>query len=176
MNSKELAYILRHHPEEYGLSLDDEGWCSTEELLKALDIEMEELDNIVLNNTRFIYNSDKQFIKAAHGHNKKLNINYYKRNDYPPKLLYHGTTEEAYNKMKIYGNCIDKMSRSAVHLSEDEYEAFNIAKRHKGKTIILVIDAQELSKKYPLHKSEDGVWLVEKVPLEYTSVVEIEKR
>ena len=33
--SKFLALILRHKPEELGLTLDEQGWCNVDELVKA---------------------------------------------------------------------------------------------------------------------------------------------
>lgn len=163
MNSRELAYILRHHPEEYGLKLDGEGWCSTEELLKALDIEMEELDDIVLNNTRFIYSSEKEFIKAAHGHSTEVDYNALR--NVPPKYLYHGTTMKAY--MSICRSGICRMSRAMVHLSDNKEDALRIAKRHGEDPVVLVVDAESMKDKHIFYKSEDGVWLVRHVPFEY---------
>ena len=34
--SKEVSYALRHHPEEYGLVLDAEGWVALDMLVDAL--------------------------------------------------------------------------------------------------------------------------------------------
>jgi putative RNA 2'-phosphotransferase len=31
--SKFLSYVLRHHPEEIGLTVDENGWTSVEELV-----------------------------------------------------------------------------------------------------------------------------------------------
>ena len=34
--SKEISYALRHAPQEYGLTLDQDGWVAVDALLSAL--------------------------------------------------------------------------------------------------------------------------------------------
>lgn len=34
--SKEISYALRHAPQEYGLTLDEQGWVDVESLVTAL--------------------------------------------------------------------------------------------------------------------------------------------
>ncbi len=170
LDSRYLSYILRHHPEEVGLTLDSEGWCSVQELLKALNIPKRELEDVVNNNTRFIFNDNKSKIKAAHGHSVKVE---YQNEQKPPMYLYHGTSIRLYDTIMKEG--LKKMSRDAVHMSQDYDEAKRIGSRHTGgnysAVVVFVIYAQDMYKDgYKFYKSEDGVWLTDHVPSEYLSL------
>ena len=56
--------------------MDRRGWVNVDDLLKKLDITIEELDHIVENNDkkRFGYDHDKKKIRAHQGHSAKLNL------------------------------------------------------------------------------------------------------
>ena len=59
------------------------------------------------------------------------------------------------------------MSRLYVHLSKDIETATKVGLRH-GELAIIVIDAQKMYKDgYKFYLSANGVWLTEKVPVEY---------
>lgn len=167
LDSHYLAYLLRHHPEERGLKLDEFGWCSIEELLKALEVTRKELEACVKSNTRFIYSSDKKFIKAAHGHSVPIK---YINDRKPPKYLYHGTSNGV--KELILAQGLKKMNRECVHLSENFDDAFKIGLRHtcgdSNKVIVFTIKAVDMYiEGYKFYRSEDGVWLVNEVPSKY---------
>ena len=156
MESKELSYILRHHPEEYGLTPDEFGYVKVNELLKNCKISFEDLCDIVYNNTRFYFNDDCTLIRAAHGHSYPvLPI---EQQATPPSILYHGTAKNTYESF-IKSQGIKKMNRSYVHLSDNYDKAKVVGARH-GKPVVLSIDAQAMCKEgYKFYKSEDGVWL-----------------
>ena len=168
--SKYLSYILRHHPEDANLTLDSEGWCDVKQLLTNLKISQEELDETVYNNTRFIYNADKSKIKAAHGHSVKIE---YHNEKVPPMILYHGTAIRF--KDAIMKEGLKKMTREAVHMSDDYKDAQTVGSRHSGGslslTIVFKINANQMYKDgYKFYKSEDGVWLTDNVPPKYLSI------
>lgn len=170
LSSKYLSYILRHHPEEVGLELDKEGWCSVQELLKALDVSKRDLEEVVTNNTRFIFNDNKSRIKAAHGHSVHIE---YKNEQTPPDELYHGTAKKLSDIIKEQG--LKKMSREAVHMSENYIDAKRIGSRHAGgnldMTVVFKINAKKMYEDgYKFYKSEDGVWLTDSVPEKYLSL------
>ena len=54
--SKFLSYVLRHHPDKIGITLDNAGWVETKVLIKALrdtgwaSFTKEQLDSVVENN------------------------------------------------------------------------------------------------------------------------------
>lgn len=173
IDSRYLAYLLRHHPEKENLKLDKYGWCEVDKLLAALNITISELDDIVENNTRFIYDEKKEHIKAAHGHS--INVSYDKNRAIPPKKLYHGTSKQFLESIKKQG--LRKMTRDAIHLSISKEVARDIALRHTGHNMLYVLifelDTDKMLKDgYEFYKSEDGVWLVQKdIPYKYLTII-----
>lgn len=66
MNEKEikrickfLSLILRHNPEKINLTLDENGWANTEELIKKsykkVRFSMEELEHVVVTNNKNVF-------------------------------------------------------------------------------------------------------------------------
>ena len=45
---KYISYLLRHHPEEAGLTLDEHGWVSVNELIAAVERKFSGFDRAVL--------------------------------------------------------------------------------------------------------------------------------
>lgn len=172
--SKFLSFILRHHPEEIGLKLEDNGWVNTSELIKAINnneaskwvIDLSILEQIVTNDIkgRYSFNNSKTKIRANQGHSiKGLHIEF-KEVENPPEFLYHGTSVQ--NKELIYeSGCIKPMSRQMVHLSKDEDTAIKVGKRH-GKCIILTVNTSKLLKNnHRVYISDNGVYLTDLVPI-----------
>ena len=172
--SKFLSFILRHHPEEIGLRLEDNGWINTSELIKAINnheaskwvIDLSILEQIVTNDIkgRYSFNNSKTKIRANQGHSiKSLNIEF-KEVKNPPEFLYHGTSVQ--NKDLIYSSgCIKPMNRQMVHLSKDEDTAIKVGKRH-GKCAVLVINTLKLlNSNHKIFISDNGVYLTDLVPI-----------
>lgn len=169
--SKLLALILRHKPEELGLTLDEQGWCNVDKLVKAFNTKFdgftfETLEEIVKtdNKGRYSFNDDKTFIRAVQGHSTKLvNIDFeeveWSSLEHP---LYHGTAKK-YLQSIINEGILPK-SRNYVHLSSDIETAKKVGSRH-GRPAVLRIDSEMMHDKgIKLFRSENGVYLVDKVP------------
>lgn len=167
--SKYLSYILRHKPEEVNSKLDEYGWLSVKDLIENSDFTRDELISIVQNDTRYEFSSDLSKIRAFHGHSVK-GIKH--QNEVTePIPLYHGTSIENYNKI-VKSQAILPMSRAQVHMSASKEDAIRIAKRHKGDSVVLVIDTYSLlSTGHHIYKSEDNVYLVDKIPLSCVEMV-----
>lgn len=167
--SKYLSYILRHKPEEVKSKLDEYGWLPVKDLLENSDFTEEELRDIVQEDTRYEFSGDMSMIRAFHGHSVK-GIKY--QNEVTePIPLYHGTSIENYNKI-VKSQAILPMSRAQVHMSASKEDAVRIAKRHKGDSVVLVIDTYSLlSTGHHIYKSEDNVYLVDKIPLSCVEMV-----
>ena len=164
--SRYLSKLLRHEPED--LKMDKNGWVSVEELCQKVDITTDMLDQIVEENDkkRFAYSSDKKRIRASQGHSISIDVQL--KEMVPPDVLYHGTSLEAYESIKIVG--LTKMKRTHVHLSSDIDTATKVGSRHtKGKQpIILEIDAKSMYKSGgKFYLSENKVWLTDYVPVRY---------
>ena len=172
--SKFLSLILRHKPEEIGLTLEENGWVNVADLLKACAdygkiFTLKELREVVETNDkkRFAFNEDKTKIRASQGHSVKVEIDFEKRT--PPEILYHGTAEK--NVGEIFAGGLKKMKRHHVHLSADTETAQKVGIRY-GKPVILKIDTAEmLAENYEFFVSANGVWLVESVPPKFLEVL-----
>jgi putative RNA 2'-phosphotransferase len=70
--SKFLSLILRHKPEQLGITLDENGWTSVTILLERINVDnyslsMVELEEVVATNNkkRFAFNEDKTLINPS---------------------------------------------------------------------------------------------------------------
>lgn len=167
---KFISLILRHKPNTIGITLDQNGWANTQELLNGLNaagkkVDIEQLINIVNtdNKRRFSFNSDKSKIKANQGHSIPVNLGLLEL--VPPTILYHGTSEKFIESIKQNG--IQKRSRQYVHLSSNVETAVAVGKRH-GNPIVLKINTEQMFiDGYKFYLSENGVWLTDNVPYQY---------
>lgn len=163
--SKEMAFYLRHNPQAGNLTLDKEGFTSISSLATACCVSEELIKKIVDEDSkgRYVINGDR--IRANQGHSvTEVNITFRKAT--PPPLLYHGTTEEAYELIQKDG--LKPMSRQFVHLSDNANTAENVGNRRHSKTVILVVDAaMMIADGLQFKVSDNGVWLIEKVPAKY---------
>ncbi|MBO7344550.1 MAG: RNA 2'-phosphotransferase [Clostridia bacterium] len=168
--SKFICLILRHKPNTIGITLDQNGWVNTQELLNGLNaagkkVDIEQLINIVNtdNKRRFSFNSDKSKIRANQGHSIPVNLGLLEL--VPPTILYHGTSEKFIESIKQNG--IQKRSRQYVHLSSNIETAVAVGKRH-GNPIVLKINTEQMFLDgYKFYLSENGVWLTDNVPYQY---------
>ncbi|WP_126971016.1 RNA 2'-phosphotransferase [Gynurincola endophyticus] len=168
--SKFLSYVLRHHPEQIQLQLDENGWAEVGELIiksqsEYISFDKEQLEEIVASNDkkRFVFNEDHSKIRANQGHSIEIDLAL--TTQQPPELLYHGTAAKNIDSIKTTG--IQKRNRQQVHLSADKETALKVGSRH-GKPVILVIDAGKMyADGISFYISANGVWLTDYVAPEY---------
>ncbi len=168
--SKFLSLVLRHKPETIGLSLDQGGWAQVDELLAVanragVSLDKELLQQVVEQNDkqRFAFNQDHLRIRANQGHSIPVVLDL--ESLLPPELLFHGTATRFITSIKRQG--LIPKGRRHVHLSPDELTAVNVGQRH-GKSIVLTIQASLMYEHgFQFYRSANGVWLTEKVPVEY---------
>jgi len=171
--SRLLSYILRHHPEQYGLQLDSEGWVNVSLLLEALDARGEsmsllELQEVVETNDkrRFAFSADRELIRAVQGHSVSVDLDWPVKR--PPDRLYHGTVERFLPSIRESG--LLPMKRHHVHLSAN-YETARQVGGRRGKPVVLQVDSLGLHQAGRVFRvSENGVWLVDEVPPAYLSL------
>ena len=173
--SKYISYLLRHHPETAGITLDEHGWANVNELIagvsKTHPLTMELLEEIVATDKkgRYSFNEDKTLIRANQGHSANLNIDIGFRKLTPPDILYHGTGEKYVRAINEQGLIPKK--RQYVHLSFDTDTAIKVGARH-GKPVIYRVDAERMSADgFEFFISENGVWLTKTVPAEYLEIM-----
>lgn len=167
--SRFISLILRHKPEEIGITLDEHGWADVQALIEGVNkshpLTMDMLEEIVRTDEkgRYSFNEDHTLIRANQGHSIPVDVEL--KETTPPEILYHGTGEK-------FTASIDKIglipkSRLYVHLSSDRETAVNVGARH-GKPVIYRVQAGIMNEDgYPFYLSANGVWLTKEVPIKY---------
>lgn len=167
--SKFISMVLRHKPEEIGITLDEHGWANVLELLNGVQIDMPTLERIVETDDkqRYSFNEDKTLIRANQGHSIPVDVELDEVE--PPKYLWHGTGEKY--TQSIFKVGLMPKSRLYVHLSYDTETALAVGKRH-GTPVIFRIDALKMYQAgFKFYLSKNGVWLTKNVPVEYLSSI-----
>lgn len=169
-HSKFLSLVLRHKPQEIGLSLAPGGWVGVDDLLRAMTqagrpLTRSQLEDVVRTNDkkRFSFSEDGQRIRAAQGHSVEVDMQL--RPATPPEQLYHGTASRFLGTILEEG--LKPMARQHVHLSLDYQTAHKVGSRH-GKPVILIVKAGEMKQDgHSFFRADNGVWLAEAVAPEY---------
>lgn len=167
--SKYISLILRHKPEEIGITLDNHGWANVDQLIKGINknyyIDLQILEEIVEtdNKQRYSFNSDKTKIRANQGHS--VNVDVELEEVEPPALLYHGTSSKNIDSINKQG--IKAQSRLYVHLSADEKTAFNVGRRHGSPAVIVIRSKMMYKNGIKFFKSANGVYLTKYVSPKY---------
>ena len=162
--SKFLSYVLRHAPQEIGLTLDAGGWATIDDLLDCapMPLTRARLEQVVAasDKQRFALSPDASRIRANQGHSIPVDLGLTPLS--PPETLYHGTHPGALDAILAEG--LRPMSRHHVHLSPDVETAKKVGAR-RGKPVILAVAAGEMGRSGTLFfRSLNGVWLVDHVP------------
>lgn len=168
--SKFLSFVLRHHPEKIGISLDEQGWVAIDDLLAAANrsgrkLTRPLLDRVVRENDkqRFAINSNGTRIRASQGHSVEVDLALHPAQ--PPELLYHGTVARFVDSIRASG--LERGSRQHVHLSPDVETARRVGQR-RGRPVILVVESGRMWQDgHTFYQAENGVWLTDTVPQEY---------
>lgn len=167
--SKFISLILRHKPGTIGITLDEHGWASVDELIagvsKTHPLDMAGLERIVAEDEkqRYSFNEDKTLIRANQGHSIPVDVELEKVE--PPEILYHGTGEKFVASIDEQG--LIPKSRLYVHLSGDEDTARKVGQRH-GKPVIYTVKSGEMYRDgIAFYRSVNGVWLTKAVPVKY---------
>jgi putative RNA 2'-phosphotransferase len=171
--SKRLTFVLRHRPDSVGLTLDDAGWVSVDELLAALArsglrLTRTELDAVVAANDkqRFAFDDAGTRIRASQGHSVPVALGY--RTEIPPDALFHGTVQRFVPAILAEG--LRPGKRHAVHLSADVATASVVGGR-RGRPVVLRVDAAAMvTDAFLFTRSANGVWLTEAVPPRYLQI------
>lgn len=161
--SKTMAYALRHHPEEFGLTLDSQGWVGLTDLAKGLSSFESEILEVVAADEKRRYTVLGKQIRAAQGHSVKVDLGYTQA--IPPEFLFHGTVEKFLPSILKSG--LVKGRRHAVHLSASTETAAVVGQRRGEPVILSISTAAMAASGYVFTLSENQVWLVDFVPVEY---------
>lgn len=167
--SKYISLILRHKPEEIGITLDEHGWANVSELIEGIskshEFNMDMLEDIVAtdNKQRYSFNEEHTLIRANQGHSIPVDVEL--EEIMPPEILYHGTGEKYVVSIDQQG--LIPKSRLYVHLSGDKETAVKVGQRH-GKSVIYIVKSGEMNRDgIVFYRSVNGVWLTQAVPAKY---------
>ena len=168
--SKFLALVLRHQPQQIGLSLDEGGWASVGELIEraraaGVTLTEDSIKEVVERNDkgRFSLSEDGLLIRAVQGHSLQVDLGLDATE--PPRVLYHGTAEQFLEGIRDMG--LTSRGRQHVHLSRDEQTARKVGRRH-GEPVVLRIESGGMfDDGHEFFLAENGVWLTGEVPLHY---------
>ena len=174
--SKFLSLVLRHHPEAIGISLDTHGWAEVNMLIKNMKrkfpvFSLKMLEEIVATDSkqRYAFSEDNTKIRANQGHSLAVTLEL--QPQVPPECLYHGTASRFVESILKSG--LQKQTRQYVHLSTDIETATKVGSRH-GSPIIFEVNTKAMYQAgFIFYLSANGVWLTDKVPPKYLSVVEL---
>lgn len=170
---KLLAWVLRHEPGAIGLELDRAGWAELDALLSGLrsygrPCSRAQLERCVATDSkaRFSISADGHRIRAAQGHSIPIDLGLAPAQ--PPELLFHGTPTRFVASILERG--LDRGKRHDVHLSTDAETAVEVGRR-RGAAVVLRVDAGRMHRDgFGFRRSDNGVWLTERVPPDYLSV------
>lgn len=168
--SRYISLILRHKPETIGISLDEHGWANVDNLVHGVSFHYPGFDKNILEEIvrtdekqRYSFNENHTLIRANQGHSIQVDLGLDPVE--PPIRLCHGTGVKYRKSIDEIG--IIPKSRQYVHLSEDILTAIDVGERH-GNPLVYIIDSEKMYKDgFKFYKSENGVWLTDKVPVEY---------
>ncbi len=164
--SQYLSLILRHEPSQNGVDMSNAGYCSTKQVVAAIqkagfyDFDLEHLLTIVKTDKKQRYSMKKcqTFIRANQGHSIPVDLGLVPVQ--PLDVLYHGTSPKFLEL--ILNSELKPMSREFLHLSCDLKTAKMVGKRHaKSEPVqIIHIDAKRLYEEgHQFYLSDNNVWL-----------------
>lgn len=170
--SKTLSFILRHKPEDFGLTMNQYGWVNVQSLVDALGINIPTLVGIVNEDSkgRYEFASNTTVIRATQGHSRPVDLSLI---EFPKPLqgtIFHGTAERFVSSIIEQG--ILKGSRQYVHLSTDTEVAKDVGGRH-GKPVVLVLDTDQMYEDgIKFYQSVNNVVLCDYVDPKYIKFLE----
>lgn len=144
-----MSFYLRHHPDQLGLDLDEDGYTTitVEELAEKLNTTASTINKIVKNDEKERFRIRNNRIRANYGHSIKLGKKIYTENteelssDDLPTYLYHGTKSSVLPSIQKDG--LKSRGRQFVHLSFTTDWAKRVGNRKQGITKIIRIDARK---------------------------------
>ncbi|MFQ5867446.1 MAG: RNA 2'-phosphotransferase [bacterium] len=142
--SKLISYILRHHPQKYGLSLDRYGFAKLKEVVRAISqkkkwVGEEDIRRVVEESGKKRFEIRENKIRATYGHT--IEVEQISLEVEPPEVLFHGTSRRKVEAILKDG--LQPMKRQYVHLCQTEQEAYRVGRRKDTNPVILQIRARD---------------------------------
>ncbi len=170
--SQLTSYILRHKPEDYGITLDAEGWVAVPVLVEQITrrhnefagINKGSFEQITKQSGKQRFEIKDNRIRAFYGHSIEAKI--VRNKSCPPDMLYHGTPTDTAELILKDG--LKPMNRQNVHMSSDEQTAEIVAKRWHSDYLILKVDAKRaFADGINFYQGNENIWLADFIPHQY---------
>ena len=162
-----LNYVLGHHPDEFGLVPDEEGFVSKKELIQALHeeegwtfVRESHLQSITLENNKLGIEFTDKMIRVSP---EVTRLDLGPRPEVaPPALLYFGARRRAYPAILKYG--LLPAGSPWVALYSEKEMALRVGQRRDRQPILLTILAERAYQRGTRFLSlSESVFLVEKI-------------
>lgn len=168
-----LSFVLRHKPENVGITLDESGYAVVEDLIigmnkknkQADQLTFELLEHIVAvdSKKRYQFSEDHKKIRCSQGHSLDVNLGLVAVK--PPVNLYHGTSVKV--KDFILEQGVSSRGRQFVHLSKSIDIALEVGSRH-GIPFVFQLDTERMvADGIEFYCSENDIWLTSYVDPKY---------
>ncbi len=165
--------MLRHHPGDFGLQLDTEGFADLNKVSSVLNeryrqqVTIDTLKDLIDKSYKKRYEiKNDTHIRALYGHSVDLKIQM-PMLEAPPDVLYHGTTEKAWKHIKSGG--LKKARRQYVHLSDDKVTAKKVGKRRTNQPVVLKINVKEAVQQGIDFYASGDMYLADYIPSKFIS-------
>jgi putative RNA 2'-phosphotransferase len=142
--SRLVALVLRHRPDEVGLSLDEGGFVSVDDLSEALATQPG-WDSVTVSDLVALAEADSRRyevrdgrIRARYGHT--VTVEQPGEPALPPEWLYYGTAPAETPAMAREG--LRPTGRQHVHLSTTPQAALEVGRRHASDAVVVVVFAR----------------------------------
>jgi putative RNA 2'-phosphotransferase len=186
MNDRELDHlgriltgILRHFPDRYSLTIDERGWVSLPQIVRAVGqkhpayhwLRTQHLVAIAETDPKGRYEVRDDRIRATYAHTVDVELDL-PTDNIPDALFYPVTEEEATIVLEVG---LKPSDRKKVHLSKTARDAHSAGSVRTPKPVILEVDAHRArADGIVIMQAGKTVFLVDRVPPEYLKRIEFE--
>jgi putative RNA 2'-phosphotransferase len=171
--SKFISLVLRHRPEEFGLTLDSDGFAPFDALLTVVkerfsgEAIRQDVESVIAGDEH----GKKRFemidgrVRAVFGHSTGTPQIIYPSVQ-PPEVLYHGTVRRFARQILLEG--LKPQTRQYVHLTTNREEAERVGRRHGRDFVLLTIRALDAhGSGVTFFQADDERFLVNHIPPEF---------
>ncbi|MCL4308419.1 MAG: RNA 2'-phosphotransferase [Candidatus Thermoplasmatota archaeon] len=167
-----LTGILRHFPERYGLTMDEHGWVSLPQIVRAISqrhrgyhwLRVHHLVAIAETDAKGRYEVRDDRIRATYAHTVDVQLDL--PTDRVPDLLYYPVTEDEAPIVLEVG--LRPSDRKKVHLSKTAEDARAAGSVRTPQPVILEVDTRAArAAGLVIMRAGTTVFLIDSVPPEY---------
>ena len=168
--SRLVALVLRHRPDEVGLTLDAGGFAPVETVAHALATQRG-WESLTASDLLALAGADPRRyevrdgrIRARYGHT--VHVEQPGEPALPPEWLYYGAPAKAVARMRADG--LQPTDRQHVHMSTTPADALDVGRRHAADAVVVVVFARAAhAAGIALRRAGQTLFLTTRVPAEF---------